>query len=102
MNQRQINEIIKGHEQRNEELLRALQTKGIALDKGRSVEHHFWANNQREAALLAKELYGRGFIVLELTPVNTEDGSTVWNVVAGVEQTPSVAASGTISEDSLV
>src|SRR5258708_3670713 len=99
MDERQINGILRGHESRNEELLRALQTKGVALDKGRSVEHHFWANSQREAALLAKELYDRGFLELAISPVSTEDDSKLWDVEAGVQQAPTVAASREISEE---
>ena len=49
--------------------------------------------------MLAKELYDRSFLVLAISPVNTEDGSKLWNVEAGAEQTPSVAASREMSED---
>ncbi len=42
MTENEISGILRGHESRNEELLRTLSTKGVALDKGRSVEHHFW------------------------------------------------------------
>ena len=99
MTENEIRRILKGHDGRNEELLRALETKGVALDKGRSVEHHFWANSQQEAVMLAKELYDRGFLVLAVSPVNNEEGPKLWNVEAGVEQAPSVAASRETSED---
>jgi hypothetical protein len=81
----EINGILRGHENRNEELLRTLQTKGVALDKGRSVEHHFWANSQREAARLARKLYERGFLVLAISPVSTEADSKLWDVEAGTK-----------------
>jgi len=99
MTENEIKGILRGHDDRNEELLRTLQTKGVALDKGRSVEHHFWANSQREAAMLAKQLYDRGFLVLAISTVGTEDGSKLWNVEAEVEQAPSVAASRDMSEE---
>ena len=99
MTETEIKGILRGHKDRNEELLRTLSTKGVALDKGRSVEHHFWANSQREAAMLAKKLYDRNFLVLAISPVNTEDGSTVWNLEAGVEQAPSIAASQATTEE---
>ena len=99
MTENEISGILRGHESRNEELLRTLSTKGVALDKGRSVEHHFWANSQKEAAMLAKKLYERGFLVLAISPVSTEDESKLWNVEAGVEQAPTVAASREISEE---
>jgi regulator of RNase E activity RraB len=71
----------------------------VALDERRSIEHHFWASSQREAALLGKELYDHGFLVLVISPVNTEDGSIVWNVEAAVEQTPSLAGSRQVSQE---
>ena len=91
--------MLKGHDGRNEELLRTLQTRGVALDKARSVEYHFWANSQREAAMLAKELYNRGFLVLAISPVDGADGSQSWNVEAGATHAPAVAASRETSED---
>lgn len=99
MIENEIKGIIRGHEERNQELLRTLRSKGVAIDEARSVEHHFWANSQREAAMLAKELYNRGFLVMAIAPVQTEDGSKLWNVEAGLRQTPAAAASQQASED---
>ena len=99
MKESEINAIVKGNQERNQELLRTLVTKGVTLDEQRSIEHHFWANSQREAALLGKELYTRGFLVFAISPVNTDDGSTVWNVEAAIEQSPSSAASRQVTEE---
>lgn len=99
MKETEIQGILKGHADRYAELLRTLFTKGVSLDQERSVEHHFWANSQREAVLLAKELYDRGYLVLTISPVNTEDDSTTWNVEAGIEQSPAIAASQPLSEN---
>jgi regulator of RNase E activity RraB len=99
MTESEIRAIIRGHEKRNAELLRSLRLKGVALNEARPVEHHFWANSQGDAALLARELYDRGYLVLAISPVTTVDGAGMWNVEAGVEQTPSVAASRDVTEE---
>jgi regulator of RNase E activity RraB len=93
MTEAEIKGIVKGHEERNSELLRTLATRGVSLDDPRSIQHHFWVNTQREASLLARKLYDRHFLVSTISPVKTEDGSTFWNVEAEVEQAASVAAS---------
>ena len=99
MTENEIKGIIRGHEERNQELLRTLQSKGVAIDEARSVEHHFWANSQREAAMLAKELYDRGFLILAIFPVDLEDGAKLWDVEAGLTQSAAAAASQQVSED---
>lgn len=99
MTENEIKEILRGHHERNQELIRDLRSRGVAIDGRRSVEHHFWAKGQKEAASLAKELYDRSFLVLVISPVETEDGSKFWNVEAEIEQTPAAAASPQVSED---
>lgn len=99
MTESEIEAIIQGHEKRNPELLRALNSKGVVLSKARPVEHHFWANSQREASMLAKALYDSGYLILAISPVTTEDGGSLWNVEAGINQPPNVAASMQLSEE---
>ena len=50
----------EGHAARNEELLKLLREKGVSVNKSRSVEHHFWASDQENAALLGQESLGAG------------------------------------------
>jgi len=99
MTEKEIKELITGHEERNRELLRTLRSRGVAIDVARAVEHHFWSNSQREAAMLAKELYNRGYLLLGIGPVQVEDGSELWNVEAELKQKPSEAAGHRVSED---
>ncbi len=65
----------EGHAARNEELLKLLREKGVSVNKSRSVEHHCWASDQENAALLAKSLYARGYLVLAICPPEDENGS---------------------------
>jgi regulator of RNase E activity RraB len=99
MKETELEEMISAHEERNKELLQTIRTKGVSVNEERSVEHHFWAHSQMEAALLAKELYEQGFLVLVISPVDTEDGSELWNVEAGLKQSPAIAASRRVSEN---
>jgi regulator of RNase E activity RraB len=94
-----INENIVGQQQRNAELLAVLRDKGVQIDEERPIEHHFWGARQEDAALLAKMLYTNGYLVLEIAPVDTDDGSECWNVEARIEQTPRFAASRQLSEE---
>ena len=98
MTENEIRESINAHDARNAELLRTIVEKGIALDRERSVEFHFWAPNQTNAAGLAKELYNYGYLVLAISPTQVEDGSTWWNVEAEIKRTPEDAASRETSE----
>jgi regulator of RNase E activity RraB len=99
MTEREIRESINGHDARNAELLATIRDKGIALDEERSVEHHFWAPNQTNAAGLARELYNYGYMVLAISPTQLEDGSTWWNVEAEIKRAPGDAASHETSEE---
>jgi regulator of RNase E activity RraB len=95
----EIQDSIRGHEVRNAELLRTIQKKGLNLDTIYFVEHHFWSNKQSDAALLAKELYGRGYLVLVIAAVTADDGSRLWNVEAGRERTFTDAAGHGTTEE---
>jgi len=99
MTEREIRESISGHDARNAELRRTIRAKGVALDEQRSVEHHFWAPNQTNAAELARELYNHGYLVLAISPTELEDGSVCWNVEAETKRTPEEAASHETSEE---
>jgi regulator of RNase E activity RraB len=99
MEEVEIQESMAGHAERNAALLANLRKKGIRLDTPQSVEHHFWAEDQQSAALLAKELYGRGYLVLAISPADTEDGSKLWNVEAAIKRALSEAADPAVTEE---
>ncbi len=81
-----MSESIKGHAVRNAALLKDLRLRGVDVSLSHSVEHHFWARDQRSAALLAQRLYELGHLILVISPVD-EDGSKMWNVEAGIQRT---------------
>ena len=88
------------NDKRNEELLDRLKQKGVALGEHRSVEHHFWAPGQDKAALLARELYKRGYLLLALAPRPGTDSATQWwNIEAGIRRSPYDAASRKVTEE---
>jgi Regulator of ribonuclease activity B len=78
-----IQEQIDGHFRRNEELKEALRDKGVKLHERRSVELHFWAFSQKDAAMLAQALYEEGLLVLVLAP--PPSGESEWNIEAGLQ-----------------
>ena len=79
--------------------MKLLREKGVSVNKSRSVEHHCWASDQENAALLAKSLYARGYLVLAICPPEDENGSKLWNVEARIERTPAEAASPALTEE---
>ena len=91
MTEGEIGERILGHVARNSEIDRHLRKKGVELDQERSIEHHFWAKAHMDGVMLAKELYGRGYLVLVISPTRKEDGSVSWNVEASLNRTISEA-----------
>ena len=95
----EIQKSITAHNARNIELLKLIREKGVAIDEPHSVDHHFYASGQKDAALLAKELYKRGYLVLVLSPPSTEDGQGHWNIGVGIQRAPAEAASHRITEE---
>jgi regulator of RNase E activity RraB len=78
----EIKRTIREHNERNAALLREMTSKGIAIDREFSIEHHFWSGTQMKAAKLAQELYKRDFLVIAISRVNADNGSEWWNVEA--------------------
>ena len=99
LNEAEIRESLAGHAARNAGLLKSIRGRGVDVAQAHSVEHHFWADTQESAALLAKELYGRGYLILVIAPVDDEDGSKMWNVEAGIRRTLEDSASARVTED---
>jgi regulator of RNase E activity RraB len=77
------NSKLLAHAKRNRELVRVFTDKHVDLDTPRSVELHFWAWGQSNSALLAQELYKRGFMLLLLKPAQLESDPQRWNIEAG-------------------
>ena len=86
---------LSGHATRNAELLERILDAGHSLDQRRSVEHHFWASGQHNAAMLARELYELGYLILVIAPAGN---SETWNVEAGITRTFSETGSAAITE----
>lgn len=74
---------LEAHRKRNDALIAGLRAKGVDLQKARSVELNFWAPSQQMAALLAKALYDRGYLVLVLAPANSPEDGRQWNLEVG-------------------
>ena len=93
-----IARLIEGHYRRNLVLRDSLLQKGLVLDDPRAVELHFWSAEQRDAALLARALHERGFLILVLSPNEQENGSVLWNVEAGLKEPISKVISSEFTE----
>ena len=78
---------LEGHMKRNAALVKELHDRGADLTVPRSVEHHFWAKSQRDAAMFARELYSKGFLILVLARAQTSDPTYSWNIEAGSQET---------------
>jgi regulator of RNase E activity RraB len=94
----EITSIIDGHAIRNRELLQTLIEKGVPVSEERVIEHHFWAQGQKAAALLASSLYAERFLVLTIAPVPVIEGENCWNVEASIKQSPVDASTMTFVE----
>ena len=90
---------LEGHLNRNARLLDDLSARGVSLDEARSVELHFWATGQANAAQLAHELYKKGYIVLCLAPAEAGHQAARWNIEAGAKLSPIQVADETLVRD---
>ncbi|HWQ54665.1 MAG TPA: ribonuclease E inhibitor RraB [Bryobacteraceae bacterium] len=73
---------------RNADLRQVLLGKGVNLTEQRPVDVHFWAWTQRDAAVLARELFKKGFLVKLLSPSPTPDDEARWGIEAGALVVP--------------
>jgi regulator of RNase E activity RraB len=81
-----IEEIIEGHESRNEALRQTLVAKGIDLGEPRVIECHFWAWSEENAASLAEDVVRQGFQILVRRPADSVKDPKLWNVEAAIKQ----------------
>lgn len=79
----QIQESLARHRERNAALKQVLLDKGVSLNEQRPTDVHFWAWSQRDAAVLARELYRRGFLVTLLLPSPESEDEDRWSIEAG-------------------
>ena len=98
MDEQEIINNVLAHDTRNVGLLELLHKKGANIEESRSIECHFWAWSQKDAAHLAKELYGLGYLLLMLAPAAIEENPRRWNIEAGVRTSPTQAARHEFSE----
>lgn len=94
----EIKTCLAGNMLRNKELLESLRGR-VALDHPRLIMHHFWAATQQSAALLAREMYDRDYLITEIAPVEAEDGERIWSIEASIERTPNDAASDQLTKE---
>jgi regulator of RNase E activity RraB len=77
-----------------------VKARGVETRDAFNVEHHFWSKTQRDAALLANELYKRGFLLLVLAPATRASSSEyAWNVEAGTKDSIDHAASDDVASE---
>lgn len=80
----ELTAVVEEHAARNELLVAELHSRGVDSKTPRSVELHFWAPDQRSAALLGKALYDRGYLLLSLNRASEASAGLTWNVEAGI------------------
>lgn len=88
MTEDQIFESISRHRERNADLRQVLSGKGVNLSEQRPVDVHFCAWNQRDAAVLSRELIRKDFLVKLLSPSPTSDDEARWAIEAGALVVP--------------
>lgn len=99
MTEEEIQAAMSRHRSRNEELRQVLIAKRVPLAEQRPVDVHFWASDQTDAAVLARELYRRGFLVTVIARAAAEQDEERWNVEAGASIAPQKVLSDDFTED---
>ena len=88
MTEKRIQESIAGHRQRNVMLRQVLSEKKVNLSEQRPIDVQFWAWSQQDAALLARELYKKGFLVKHISPSPEPGDEKLWSIEAGAQVIP--------------
>ena len=97
MTKAELKKQIDGHNRRNRELLEVLRSKGLNEEDQIDAEYHFWVDNHVNAVAFAKRLYDEGFLVLVISPVD-DNGGTTWNLEAQKTSSVKNAASANNTE----
>ena len=69
------------------------------MTEERPVDVHFWAWDQTDAAVLARELYRRGYLVTVIARSTPDQDVEQWNVEAGAKVAPQKVLSDEFTED---
>jgi len=99
MTEEEIQSTISRHRSRNAELRQVLTAKRVSLTHERPVDVHFWAGDQSDAAVLARELYRRGYLVTVIARAAAEQDEERWNVEAGANIAPQKVLSDEFTEE---
>lgn len=99
MTEEDIQGTISRHRSRNAQLRQVLIEKRVSLTEERPIDVHFWAWDQTDAAVLARELYRRGYLVTVIARSALDQDEERWNVEAGAKIAPQRALSDEFSED---
>ena len=94
-----IRDAIHGHRNRNLALRAQFEERGVDLDQPRSVDFHFWAPTQRDAAVLARSLYKKGFLIHLRAPAPAENEPDRWSIDGGVKIPLTQALSERLTEE---
>lgn len=79
MTNKEIDQEVQRHVARNHEVLKVLESKGFSSEDSIGAEYHFWVGEHSDAVVLANELYGDGYLILVLSPMD-EGEMRRWNV----------------------
>jgi regulator of RNase E activity RraB len=66
------------HAKRNTALVALLKDKGLTEEAEIDAEYHFWSTDHESAVQLAKALYDLGYLVLVISPPDSEDPELLW------------------------
>ncbi len=78
-----VHESLAKHRKRNADLRQVLVGKGVNLSEQCPADIHFWAWSQRDASVLARELFKKGFLVKLLSPSPAPEDEDRWGIEAG-------------------
>jgi len=94
-----IHDAMHGHRNRNLALRAQFEKRGVNLDQPRSVDFHFWASTQRDAAVLARSLYEKGFLIHMLAPAPGENAPDRWSIEGGLKIPLTLALGERLTEE---
>ena len=90
---------IEGHRSRNSALRARFEALRVGLEEPCSVDFHFFAWTQRDAAVLARALYQKGFLIHLLAPSPCEADADRWSVEGGARIPLEQALSDKLTEE---
>jgi hypothetical protein len=88
MTEAEIQTSLAKHRDRNAQLRQVLSERAVNFSQERPVDVHFWVWSQRDAAVLARDLFKQGFLVKLLSSASSPDDPSRWTVDAGARVAP--------------